>query len=188
MVRVRMSRVPAPNDDLDLIRRAARGDGAAVLALYDRHAPAVLALAQRILGSRDEAEEVLQDAFVRVWQDAASYDPGRAGFRAWIFTIARNRALDVLRRRATARKTAASLEPPSAPERPDASIAADAERVKRAIEGLPDAQRQALELAYYEGLTHVQIAERTGAPLGTVKTRILDGMRKLREIIEGGGA
>lgn len=186
MFRVRMSTVPATNDDLELVRRAARGDSAAVMSLYDRHSGPILALAQRILGNRDEAEEVLQDAFVRVWQEAASYDANRAGFRAWICTIARNRALDVLRRRATAQKMSASLEPPTGPARPDASIAADSERVKSALGQLPPPQRQAIELAYYEGLTHVEIAERLSAPLGTVKTRILDGMRKLREIVDGG--
>ncbi len=183
---LRMSTVPAANDDVELVRRAARGDSAAMMSLYDRHCGAVLALCRRILGNRDEAEDVLQDAFVRVWQEAASYDPDRAGFRAWLCTIARNRALDVLRRRGTARKASASVEAPAEPERPDASIAADAERVRRSLDALPAPQREAIELAYYQGLTHVEIAEKTGAPLGTVKTRILDGMRKLKDMIDGG--
>jgi RNA polymerase sigma-70 factor (ECF subfamily) len=183
--------LPAPiHDDVDLVRRAAAGDGAAVLSLYDRHAPSILALAIRILGSRDEAEEVVQESFVRVWQDAAGYDPARAGFRAWICTIARNRALDLLRRRGTAHRARADIDVPEASVPPDV-IASDGEsaaKVRAALASLPEAQRKAIELAYYEGLTHVEIASRTKTPLGTVKTRILDGMRKLRGLLEGGAA
>lgn len=179
-----MASAPSPaSDDLSLLTRAAKGDSAAVLALYDRHASALLALAMRVLGNRDEAEEVLQDSFVKIWQEAAAYDANRAGFRAWACTIVRNRALDLLRRRGTAARTAAvSAEDPEVPPAPDVS-ASDEEtstRVRAALAELPEAQRKALELAYYEGLTHVEIATRTSAPLGTVKTRILDGMRKLK--------
>lgn len=179
---------PSPaSDDVSLLSRAATGDSASVLALYDRHAGALLALAMRVLGSRDEAEEVLQDSFVKIWQEAASYDSTRAGFRAWACTIVRNRALDVLRRRGTASRTAAiTAETPESSQGPDAA-ATDTEtskRVRQALADLPDPQRQALELAYYEGLTHVEIASRTKAPLGTVKTRILDGMRKLKAKLE----
>lgn len=179
-----MASVPsAMSDDLSLLTRAAKGESAAVLALYDRHASALLALAIRVLGNRDEAEEVLQDSFVKIWQEAASYDANRAGFRAWACTIVRNRSLDVLRRRGTAARTAAvSAETPESAPSPDASATEteSAKRVRAAIAELPEAQRKALELAYYEGLTHVEIAAKTSAPLGTVKTRILDGMRKLK--------
>ena len=177
------------NDDLSLLTRAAKGDSAAVLALYDRHASVLLALAMRVLGSRDEAEEVLQDSFVKIWQEAATYDASRAGFRAWACTIVRNRALDVLRRRGTAAKTKAetAAEPPAPPSEsmPDVRAAEveNATRVRAAMAALPEAQRHALELAFFEGLTHVEIAEKTNAPLGTVKTRILDGMRKLKSAL-----
>lgn len=183
-----MATAPAPADDLSLLRRASTGDSAAVLALYDRHSGAVMALAVRILGNRDEAEDIVQEAFVRVWQEAASYDASRAGFRAWICTIARNRALDLLRRRGTASRAAATGDPPPEPERPDAlaSLGQGAMRVRAALKELPDAQRQALELAYFAGLTHVEIAEKTRTPLGTVKTRILDGMRKLKALLDTG--
>ena len=185
-----MARPVPASDDTDLVRRAAGGDSAAVLALYDRHAPAVLALTLRILGSRDEAEEVLQDAFVRAWQEASEYDANRAGFRAWICTIARNRALDLLRRRSTAQRLKGfgdSPEPTAGPEA-DSVAAEDRARVQRALLQLSGPQRQCLELAYWTGLTHVEIAERLETPLGTVKTRILDGMRKLRAILDGGAA
>lgn len=170
-------------DDLSLLTRAATGDSAAVLALYDRHASALLALALRVLGNRDEAEEVLQDSFVKIWQEAETYDATRAGFRAWACTIVRNRALDVLRRRGTAaRTTALASDAPVPDAAPDASAAENesATRVREALAQLPDAQRNALELAFFEGLTHVEIAAKTSTPLGTVKTRILDGMRKLK--------
>src|SRR6476659_7248701 len=100
----RMATVPSTADDLDLLRRAAAGDSSAVLALYDRHAGVLMALATRVLGSRDEAEEVVQESLIRVWQEARSYDPARGGLRAWLCTIARNRALDRLRRRSTSSK------------------------------------------------------------------------------------
>lgn len=185
----RMATAPSTADDLDLLRRAAGGDSSAVMALYDRHAPVLLALATRVLGSRDEAEEVVQESLIRVWQEAKSYDPARGGLRAWLCTIARNRALDRLRRRSTSTKAAAVPEAAEPPAGPD-SLAAGAEtaaRVRSALASLPDAQRKALELAYYEGLTHTEIAEKTGAPLGTVKTRILDGMRKLKSMLVDGG-
>ena len=180
-----MTSVAAASDDLTLLQRAARGDGSAVMALYDRHAPALLALAMRVLGNRDEAEEVLQESFVRIWQEAASYDANRAGFRAWACTIVRNRALDLVRRRGTQIRGTAVMEQPEPPAKPDAVAQSgeDAARVRAALATLPEAQRHALELAYYEGLTHVEIAERTKTPLGTVKTRILDGMRKLKQML-----
>ncbi|HVO31304.1 MAG TPA: sigma-70 family RNA polymerase sigma factor [bacterium] len=182
----------ADADDAELLHRAARGEAAALLALYDRHGGLVLALAQRILGNRDEAEEVMQEAFVRAWQEAESYDPSRAGFRAWICTIARNRALDLLRRRATADRVAtASADPapePVASPESDVADARERERVRAALAALPGPQRQALEMAFFEGLTHTEIAEKLATPLGTVKTRIFDGMRRLRALLDGGAS
>lgn len=182
-----MASVPSASADHELLRRAAGGEQAAVLALYDRHAPSLLALAFRVLGNRDEAEEVLQESFVKIWQEAGSFDPARAGFRAWSCTIVRNRALDLLRRRGAAKHAAAA--PGGVPETPpapdvDAAAGESAARVRRALAQIPEAQRAALELAFFEGLTHVEIAARTKTPLGTVKTRILDGMRKLRSMLE----
>ena len=183
-----MARDGVNSDDADLVRRAAKGDSAAVMALYDRHSSAVLAVALRVTGRRDEAEEVLQDAFVRVWQEADGFDPARASFRAWVCTIARNRALDLLRRRSTAdrlRTGAAEPERPATPEN-DAAAAEESARVRKALGTLPPAQREAIELAFWKGLTHAEIAEALETPLGTVKTRILDGMRKLKALLDGG--
>lgn len=186
MFRRGMSSAPSATDDLALLRSAAAGDSAAMLALYDRHAPALLALAFRVLGNRDEAEEVLQESFVKIWQEAAAFDPARAGFRAWSCTIVRNRALDLLRRRGAAQRSTAVADVPEPPPAPDSEVAGGeaAAKIRNALAQLPDAQRNVLELAYFEGLTHVEIAERTKTPLGTVKTRILDGMRKLRTLLE----
>ncbi len=187
IVAIPMQPAGSPDDDLALVRAAAAGDPSSIGRLYDRHAPTLLALAYRILGSRDEAEEVVQDAFVRLWQEAERYDPARAAFRSWLCTIARNRALDLVRRRASAARVAAGAEPPPPGPAPDETAAAgeSSSRVRAALAALPEAQRRALELAYYEGLTHVEIADRTKSPLGTVKTRILDGMRSLRKTLEG---
>ncbi len=158
------------------------------MELYDRHAGVILALAFRILGSRDEAEEVVQESFVRVWQDAADYDAARAGFRAWICTIARNRALDLVRRRSTADRLKGLADVPQSGAGPEADVSdsEDRARIRAAMAKLATPQREALELAYWSGLTHVEIAEKLQAPLGTVKTRILDGMRKLKSLLDGG--
>ena len=189
MVRVAMDSGSAATQDSELLQRASKGDSTAVLQLYDRHAGAVLALAIRILGGRDEAEEVVQESFVKVWQEAATYDAGRAGFRAWICTIARNRSLDLLRRRGSANRAKPQLREPDRGVEPEAAeIGADGARARTVLATLPAPQREAIELAYFEGLTHTEIAERTGTPLGTVKTRILDGMRKLRDALAEGGS
>lgn len=188
MVRVAMSTGPAATEDAELLRRASGGGSTAVMQLYDRHATVVLALAMRILGGRDEAEEVVQESFVKVWQEAATYDAGRAGFRAWICTIARNRSLDLLRRRGSANRAKPQLAEPARGVEPSAAeVGADGARARTVLATLPAPQREAIELAYFEGLTHSEIAARTKTPLGTVKTRILDGMRKLRDALETEG-
>lgn len=188
MVRVAMDTGTATTEDAELLRRASNGDAAAVMQLYDRHAGVVLALAVRILGGRDEAEEVVQESFVKVWQEAATYDAGRAGFRAWICTIARNRSLDLLRRRGSAMRARPQLrEPDRGVEAAAPEVGADGTRARAVLATLPAPQREAIELAYFEGLTHSEIAKKTGTPLGTVKTRILDGMRKLRDALAEDG-
>jgi RNA polymerase sigma-70 factor, ECF subfamily len=175
------------SDDLALLGRVAGRDPHALAELYDRFAPLVLALARRILGAAGEAEEVLQETFLQVWNQAERYEPGRSSVSTWVVLIARSRALDRFRsRQARARAVdAAALEP--AP--PDASSRLEEHvlhserrrRVRQALAELPEEQRRVLELAFYEGLSQTEIATRTGAPLGTVKTRALLGMKKLRQ-------
>ena len=168
--------------------RVAQGDGDAFARLFDQHAPVVLGLLYRILGSRGEAEEVLQEVYLQVWTQSARYDEGRSSPRGWILMLARSRALDRLRRRDASRRReeeagaeALAATRPVGTERLEARERRD--RVSSALDLLSPEQRRCIELAFFEGLTHTQIAERLEAPLGTVKSRILLGMNKLRQAL-----
>jgi RNA polymerase sigma-70 factor (ECF subfamily) len=175
--------------DLPLVRAIAEGSGEALGQLYDRHSPLTLGLLRRMLGNPNEAEEVLQEVFLQVWRDARRYDPERATPRGWLLLIARSRALDRLRS-TTSRQRRENELMRSEGERAIAPLGTrrleQHERQRRigsALELLPREQRQVIELAFYEGLTQTQMAARLGAPLGTVKSRVLLAMRKLREIL-----
>lgn len=171
----------------------ARGEERAASELYDRHAAVVYGLALRMVGEAADAEEVVLDAFSQAWRDAARYDTSRGSVTGWLTTIVRTRALDLIRARGRrARMTddiASDTEAPAGmsegfPE-PDQRVV-DGERasaVAAALRTLPDAQRHAIELAFFEGLTHHETAERLREPLGTVKTRIRLGMLKLRDML-----
>jgi RNA polymerase sigma-70 factor (ECF subfamily) len=172
------------------VERCARGDAGALRLLYDRLAPRALALAQRILRVPGDAEEIVQEAFLQVWRHAAEYSPARGEPDAWVVTIVRSRALDRLRSRASTERTALasaaeSVQAPAVSPLEDAERRVERERVTAALVALPDEQRKCLELAYYEGLSHSQIAERTGAPLGTVKTRLKLAVDKLGALLGG---
>ena len=170
-----------------MVRVEAR-DADALAALYDRHGARLLGLARRILGDGGEAEEVLQEVFLFAWRSAASYDPDRGNVLTWLLIATRSRAIDRLRtRRSPSRPEMRRLEEipvePSASEDPEA-VSADRqwESVCRSAVGeLPGDQRLVLELAYFEGLTQQEIADRTATPLGTVKTRARLGLMKLRD-------
>jgi RNA polymerase sigma-70 factor (ECF subfamily) len=159
-------------------------DPAALAAFYDRYAGFALAVAMRILRDRQEAEEAVQDVFWQIWSGRVRYDPLRGRFRTWVFTIARSRALDQLRRRDPARpaEREASGESVSIPE--DGELQ---NSFARLLDRLNQEQREALVLAFYEGLTHGEIAERLGEPLGTVKSRIRRGLLELRTALEAEG-
>lgn len=187
-----LSRSAAPlraSDDLAIVRRMAGGDADALAELYDRYAGLLLALTRRILGPAGEAEEALQEAFLQAWHQAGRYEPGRSSVSTWLLLIARTRALDRLRSRGARERTA--LAAAAEPAAPDTSSRVDDHvlhrerraRVQHALADLPEEQRRVLELAFYEGLSQSEIATRTGAPLGTVKTRALLAMRKLREAL-----
>ncbi|MES2524527.1 MAG: sigma-70 family RNA polymerase sigma factor [Gemmatimonadota bacterium] len=169
----------------------AGGDERAASVLYDRHGAIMFGLAIRMVGETADAEEVVLDAFSQAWRDAARYDTSRGTVAGWLTTIARTRALDLIRARGRRAKmadtAAAQSDAPVAMGEgfPQADrMVADSERsraIATALRTLPDPQRRAIELAFFEGLTHHEVAERLREPLGTVKTRIRLGMQKLRD-------
>jgi RNA polymerase sigma-70 factor (ECF subfamily) len=166
-----------------LLERIVRRDEAAFTELFDRLSPLVLGFLIRLLGRRDEAEEVLQEVFLQVWHQASRYVPERATAKGWIFLIARSRALDTIRSREARRKreegTGAELVVTTLGANPgeiDGQI-----DVHEALEELSPEQRACVSLAFFDGCSQSQIAARLGIPLGTVKSRFLYGMRKLRE-------
>lgn len=174
---------PEPGDD-QLIAAVAHGDHPALLALYDRHGRVAYGLAYRILGEAGAAEEAVQDAYLRVWRRALTFDPSRGVVRSWLLTIVHHCAIDLLRRRSGAPPVVAGLDEIADRQAvPDAwsEVAGrlDQERVRSAVATLPGDQRRAIELAFFDGLTHREIAERDGLPLGTVKGRLRLGLRRL---------
>jgi RNA polymerase sigma-70 factor (ECF subfamily) len=176
--------------DEDLLVAAGRGDQAAMGQLYDRFAGQMVGLAMRITQDATLAQDVVQDAFVGIWRNAARFDAGRASARTWIMAIAHNRSIDALRRRRPAQALPdPELPPPAALTSPDiwGEVAGrmDADRVRAAVMTLSPVQREAIALAYFGGLTQQEIAERTGAPLGTVKSRVRLGLMALKDVLAG---
>ena len=165
--------------DAQLVAEAAAGRADALGELFDRHAGRMKSLAQRIVRSAEEAEDVVQEVFVQAFQQADRFDARRGNVLAWLSIMTRSRSLDRWRRRSTRRETevtdAHALGTPAA----GADLAGWA--VKSALSDLPADQREPLELAYWEGLSQPEIADRLGLPLGTVKTRMRTGLRRLRE-------
>lgn len=180
--------------DHALVQRMAAGDERALGELYDRHGRAAYALVYAIVGERADADEVVVDVFKQAWHSAAQFEPARGSVGSWLVTIARTRALDLVRargRRSRALERAVLLSEGgvAAAEPPDRGAERSETRriVMRALADLPEPQRRAIELAYFGGLSQSEIATQLGEPLGTVKTRIRDGMAKLRTLLAGEG-
>lgn len=173
--------------DQELIDRLKKGDKSAFREIYARYSQIVFNLAFRMLRSREEAEEVVQEIFLQVWNRAESYDSGRGAISTWIVNIARSRSIDRLRTLGFREQTT-ELDEERVNSKSDLSrIIEDREESKKiirdALDSLPDNQRQAIEMVYFEGLTHIEAAERLNEPVGTIKTRIRLGVAKLKEKI-----
>ncbi len=180
-------------DDAALLQGIVRQEPAALMALYDRYGRLAFGLAYRTLGDAGIAEEAVQDAFMLVWRRAGTFDPSRgSGVRAWLLTIVHHKAIDLRRRHGRATTMDDIDQAESVLAAPDVWQAVgqhlDRDRVRAAVAALPNEQQQAIELAYFDGLSHREIAERTGAPLGTIKGRMRLGLRKLAEALADGPA
>jgi RNA polymerase sigma-70 factor, ECF subfamily len=180
--------------DAALLRLVVERQPDALGEIYDRFAPTLLALARRILDNHADAEEVVQEVLVQVWNRGDRYDPARSSVSTWLVLLARSRAIDRLRSRrviertheATAQAAHGLGEPHASPEAiENVWFKERHERVRAEMEALPPEQRQVLEMAFYQGLTQSEIAAQAGLPLGTVKTRTLLAMRKLRNALRG---
>ena len=156
-------------------------DQGAMAQLYDRYSSIVYAVALRVLGDTGAAEDVLQEVFLQLWRNPGAFDSARGSLAAWLAVITRNRSIDVLRKR----KPETDIEDVIVSVAPDLASDADRTRVAAKIRGvlssMPSPQRSALEMAYFEGLSHSEIADKTGEPLGTIKTRIRAGLLALRK-------
>jgi RNA polymerase sigma-70 factor (ECF subfamily) len=183
----------APRDQ-DLIVRIAQGDERAIATLYDRYAQVLYAVAYRIVRERADADEVVLEALAQAWREASRFESTRGSVAAWLTMMTRSRALDQVRsrdRRTRITDAAAQEDPVTAPamgvwrDRPNDGVEASERqtRVREALDQLSPPQREAIELAYYEGMSQSEIAERLQEPLGTIKTRMRLGMQKLRDAL-----
>jgi RNA polymerase sigma-70 factor, ECF subfamily len=190
-VRGHVGRYPLLADE-DLISLLGDGDSQAFALLYDRHSRAAFSLAYRMMGERQASEDLTQEAFIKIWRGAPSFRAGRGGVRTWILSIVRNQGKDQLRSHATRRRTQDKVEATAARTQPSEAFAetwrnSQRDRVREALNTLPQEQLKILELAYFSGYTHVEIADLLGLPLGTVKGRMRLGLKKLRGHFEARG-
>jgi RNA polymerase sigma-70 factor (ECF subfamily) len=179
--------------DRELLSRVAGGDEDAFRGLFDRYATTAKALALRVIRQPHLAEEIVQEAFLAVWRNPSGYDGSRGSVKSWLMATVHHRAVDLVRREESQRRRVAAAMPEAIEEQADhaddvvEAIGLPQERriVRAALESLPDGQREVLEMMYFDGRSQAQIAERTGLPLGTVKSRTLLGMRRMRSALEG---
>jgi RNA polymerase sigma-70 factor (ECF subfamily) len=183
----------ADRADDSLMERVAAGDQAALGQLYDRYSTRAFSLARRICGEDGLAEEVLQEVFLALWRDPQRFDASRGRFSSWLLTVVHHKAVDAVRREAAGRKRTvpSDFDDDTAPHGPGADQAAmgsvEAAQVREALRQLPEDQRRALALSYYGGYTQQEVAAITGAPLGTVKSRMFNGVQRLRRLLTPAG-
>src|ERR1700739_4248590 len=182
-MRVSGTQVTGGKDDAALIARLRAGDEAAMGDLYDRYSGVVYGVALRVLGNTMTAEDVVQEVFLQLWRNPQAFDADRGRLAPWLAVISRNRAIDLLRKRPPEDdidelpiSTGVDLEDA-------ASQKLVVDKIRVVLGGLPQDQRKALEMAFFEGMTHSEIAGKTGDPLGTVKTRIRTGLLALRKVL-----
>jgi RNA polymerase sigma-70 factor (ECF subfamily) len=180
-----VSRQLAHLSDEALVLMAARSEESALAELYDRFGRTAYGLALRVLRDQSLAEDAVQEAFLTVWRTAAQFVPERGKASTWILTLVHRRAVDAVRheQRRRAHPLERAAEPAVDGVEEDAWLRLQRERVQLALRRLPDAQREALELAYYGGLTQSELAERLGQPLGTIKSRMFSGLSRMRELL-----
>jgi RNA polymerase sigma-70 factor (ECF subfamily) len=177
-------------EDAALVALVGEGDGAALESLYGRYGRPAYALARRILADETLAQDVVQEVFLTVWRDAGRFDAARGGFSSWLLTMTHHKAVDAVRREENLRKRRAPADVLEFTESADPGVEDEVwtmirgERVRGALAELPDAQREALGLAYFGGYTQREIAKLTDTPLGTVKTRMLLGMKRMRAVLQ----
>ncbi|HEY8478024.1 MAG TPA: sigma-70 family RNA polymerase sigma factor [Chloroflexota bacterium] len=177
--------------DVELVRLLARRDDRALRELYDRYGRLAYSLAFRVLREREAAEEVVQDVFLKLWRDPDRYVPERGPFWTWLLSVVRHQAIDTLRSRHRHDQGARLMKEKTgivvANDDPDevAWLSERRARVRSALARLPEAQREAIELAYFEGLTQSEMAELLHEPLGTIKTRVRRGIQRLRALLDG---
>ena len=169
--------------DVSLVTAIRSADQGAMAALYDRYSSIVYAVALRVLQDTGAAEDVLQDIFMQLWRNPGLFDASRGNMAAWLAVITRHRAIDALRRRRPENDIADVVVSVETDFAGDADRSRAMDRVRGALQTMPTPQRSALEMAYFEGLTHNEIAEKTGEPLGTIKTRIRTGLLSLRKVL-----
>ena len=175
-------------EDEELVRRVAQGNDRALAELYDRYSRPVYATGVRLLGDAHMAEELVQDAFTKVWQGAASFDPSRASFATWLYRVTRNRCVDLARRRRVRPQSAGEdqLLAISGGSEPEANV--DGWDLAKALSRIPEEHREVLTLAYFEGLSQREISRRTGVPLGTIKSRTTAALKTLHRALVNPGA
>jgi RNA polymerase sigma-70 factor (ECF subfamily) len=176
-------------EDEDLISLVEAADAEAFATLYDRHSRAAFSLAYRMMGERQASEDLMQDAFLKVWRSAKSYRAERGSVRTWILSIVHNRGIDQIRSQASRRRTQDKIEASAPRSQPSEAFAetlrnSQRDQVREALDTLPPEQLKILELAYFSGYTHVEISDLLRLPLGTVKGRMRLGLKKIRDYFE----